>query len=874
MKPIFSQKTSGAKLKKYNLLKYVTIPFKCILILCSISFLTCFHSAAQIPDTTKYLEVEMFVTVFNGDTAVSAAHVQQELDQLNSSFSDNNSGIQFVLCGEIQFIIAGFSLAYGENNAPYGNYEKRGAIHIWHCNQMPIAGLANTDRARIRMIGLSSLQLIEHEMGHVLNLPHTHDGGTELVDGSNCSTSGDYICDTPADPGLSTSNVNGSCLYTGTSTDANGDPYNPLTNNFMSYAPHYCRNSFTQGQIDRMNDYLNTSGFFINRIDSVRNISSIPSNYCSTDTSSYGFVPEINAASVTGPGIVGNTFNPSQAGPGLHEVLIQYPADSIVYNDFVAVALSSSISTTDSWNSYTVSNGGILQSVSVKMQVATTTTVNLEIRSGSGIGGTLLYSQLVTLTPTSELVWVNVPISGNLELITGQVYTFRCNSASLFNMSKNVYTYPGADSSDPTPSLDEILYSMVVTIKGTEPCGNIGYRYVHVHVPDNGSILDLNAQYCNTYTNEIELVGTPTNGVFYIDGLQDSLLSPANLSVGNHVLEFISTDINGCPGYISQNISIVDQSATINPLLDSVYCENSPSINLNGAPAGGTMIIDGDTTTILDPSLMNFGMHEVSYIYADPIDTLNFVDEENLIYSGWSSYYVSLPLDSAIWQEFTPSESGYLNNIGVFSNMSNAIQFETILYKGTPSSNNTMMIDTIVLADNGLYQLIFNSVNNIYLYKDTLYSFRVKRINTTLSTSIFPHSFSDDYPNGSSSIDTAGMESYDFIFKTYMFNITECRDTSTITFMIDSCHVGLDDFLSNTEVQVFPNPTDGILSILSDKPISNIVIIDLAGRIVKNDDVNQKKEHSILVSELRAGNYMVHINSDGDVVKKRIVICP
>ena len=46
---------------------------------------------------------------------------------------------------------------------------------------------------------------VAHEMGHCLGLYHTHNGtgdnnGTpELVNGSNSSTAGDYITDTPAD---------------------------------------------------------------------------------------------------------------------------------------------------------------------------------------------------------------------------------------------------------------------------------------------------------------------------------------------------------------------------------------------------------------------------------------------------------------------------------------------------------------------------------------------------------------------------------------------------------------------------------------------------------------------------------------------------
>ena len=51
------------------------------------------------------------------------------------------------------------------------------------------------------------IKTMVHEAGHYFTLFHTHgktNFGTtdELVDGSNCTTAGDDICDTPADPNL------------------------------------------------------------------------------------------------------------------------------------------------------------------------------------------------------------------------------------------------------------------------------------------------------------------------------------------------------------------------------------------------------------------------------------------------------------------------------------------------------------------------------------------------------------------------------------------------------------------------------------------------------------------------------------------------
>ena len=79
-----------------------------------------------------------------------------------------------------------------------------------------------------------------HEMGHCLGLNHTFSRkNDELVDGSNCAVTGDFVCDTPADSnGLK-------------SKDKNGETYKPDKTNVMSY--YWGKNrTLTYGQVQRM----------------------------------------------------------------------------------------------------------------------------------------------------------------------------------------------------------------------------------------------------------------------------------------------------------------------------------------------------------------------------------------------------------------------------------------------------------------------------------------------------------------------------------------------------------------------------------------------------------------------------------------------
>jgi hypothetical protein len=97
---------------------------------------------------------------------------------------------------------------------------------------------------------------ILHQMGHLFGLYHTFENinGLELVNGSNCSTTGDLVCDTPADifpaPWLLINGIE-QCVWDGVTADANADLYAPLFGNIMSLGP--CpMGSFTIGQYNRM----------------------------------------------------------------------------------------------------------------------------------------------------------------------------------------------------------------------------------------------------------------------------------------------------------------------------------------------------------------------------------------------------------------------------------------------------------------------------------------------------------------------------------------------------------------------------------------------------------------------------------------------
>jgi ELWxxDGT repeat protein len=152
-------------------------------------------------------------------------------------------GIRFVKCGETRLY-----------DPEEGSESNRRTVNVTVYSAASGCGVAMGSFVSINIrCNRSFVNILSHELGHVVGLPHTHgrtNSGTttELVDGSNCDLAGDRFCDTPADPNL-LGKVNGSCAYTGTVRDANGMQYRPLTDNIMSYTTSRCADSLTPMQL-------------------------------------------------------------------------------------------------------------------------------------------------------------------------------------------------------------------------------------------------------------------------------------------------------------------------------------------------------------------------------------------------------------------------------------------------------------------------------------------------------------------------------------------------------------------------------------------------------------------------------------------------
>jgi len=224
--------------------------------------------------------IQLGITIHIVETVVGFANIElrtlyQELDAINRFFRP--AGFEFFFYGAPRFLQGRDIYTYGQAEREIHNSNRvPNTLNIYYLDEIgdqqlsQFAGGISTfpwdGDLSTRFIVMQKASsngnggILAHEIGHFFGLWHTHTpfNGRELVNGSNCATAGDLVCDTPADPNLGATGTNG-CNYQANFVDSNGDAYNPDPSNIMSYAPNFCLTRFSAGQNDRMNFYYETT---------------------------------------------------------------------------------------------------------------------------------------------------------------------------------------------------------------------------------------------------------------------------------------------------------------------------------------------------------------------------------------------------------------------------------------------------------------------------------------------------------------------------------------------------------------------------------------------------------------------------------------
>lgn len=220
------------------------------------------------------------------------------IEKLNGRL--NQFGI-FINSGGYDFIDNSlyYDLLDSEFNSLLQQKVKLNAINFYLVENAPWAGRAIRFSNKLVVKNEHALkETSPHELGHCFGLLHTHYVGyyRENIErtgpNANCSYAGDGFCDTPADPDLFLDYKVKSCEYVGGETHPDsGLPYDPDVTNIMSYAPNYCRNSFSNEQGQAMLNNIYGYSVLQSTISSVCTSPSITGSatICNDNTETYSF---------------------------------------------------------------------------------------------------------------------------------------------------------------------------------------------------------------------------------------------------------------------------------------------------------------------------------------------------------------------------------------------------------------------------------------------------------------------------------------------------------------------------------------------------------------------------------------------------------
>ncbi|TXD84253.1 T9SS type A sorting domain-containing protein [Subsaximicrobium wynnwilliamsii] len=230
-------------------------------------------SMSRTPSSKSFVPIKAHILRrSDGTGGLTQSQLDDAIAEMNVFYA--NASMEFFICDAINYIddTDFYDFEPSEEYSLTNSRDVDNVVNIYFANSVAsntgnsLCGYAyypgGPERILMKNSCTTNGSTLAHEMGHFFSLRHTHGAGTstnELVNGSNCSASGDYICDTAADPRLGYSNVSSSCVYTGTSTDANNDTYAPDPNNVMSYSRKQCRTLFTQQQYARIQATYQTS---------------------------------------------------------------------------------------------------------------------------------------------------------------------------------------------------------------------------------------------------------------------------------------------------------------------------------------------------------------------------------------------------------------------------------------------------------------------------------------------------------------------------------------------------------------------------------------------------------------------------------------
>jgi hypothetical protein len=464
-------------------------------------------------------------------------------------------------------------------------------------------------------------------------------------------------------------------------------------------------------------------------------LSGLATSYCTDNNNPVALNILPTGGTLSGPGVSGTDFVPSNAGTGFITVTYTFTDANNCSNTSTQNTVVNALPT--------VGISGLANAYCIDANPASLTGIpNGGTFTGTGITGntfdpadagtgtfTITYSYTdgnSCSNTTTQNVTVNTQPSVG---ITGLASNY-CEDEAPVNL---IGTPPGGTFSGIGVSNNQLFPSIVggnqtlVTYSYTDglSCSNTTSQVVTINSLPAVSFSGLATEYCVS-SSPVTLTGTPGLGTFSGPGISGTTFDPAAAGVGIHVITFAYTDGNLCSNTTTQTVVV---NGTPNVAISNVapaYCVNVTNVALTGIPAGGTFSGTGVTGNTFNPSVAGAGTYTLTYNYTDG-NLCGGIATQQVTVNALPTPTIS-GLAAAYCEDATPVSLGGLpaggtfNGLGISGNTFNpalagAGTF-TVTYAYT-DGNGCSATASQSVAVNALPVVAFSGLNNSYCISNT-----------------------------------------------------------------------------------------------------------------------------------------------------------
>jgi len=360
-------------------------------------------------------------------------------------------------------------------------------------------------------------------------------------------------------------------------------------------------------------------------------ISGLSPAYC-VDAAAVSLNGSPAGGNFTGPGMIGNIFNPGLAGPGTHTITYHFTDGNLCYNTFSQTIIVNAlpiVTFTGLAPHYCPYEVGLLQGIPLGGTFTGPGMVgNLFYASISGVGTQQIVYTFVDsnncLNTDTQITVVSALVPVNIIGLATDYCVNNPPAVLTGSPSGGTFTGPGMNGNTFYPDSAGIgIHTINYASSDSLGCINDVSEIVIVHGLPTVDFYGLDSSYCLDALPSL-LTGLPAGGTFSGPGVSGNHFYPDSAGTGIFTITYNYADNFTCINHRSRTV-IVNPLPIVNITnLQNSYCYNTPPIALSGTPAGGTFTGTGVFVGYFYPVVSGVGTFNVTYTYTDGNSCVNY----------------------------------------------------------------------------------------------------------------------------------------------------------------------------------------------------------------------------------------------------------